>query len=71
MAAFMYFGHVIGYLVMTLVGDHIGRWVLMFSNLVIAMVGLLIVVVPSSMEIYSLEMAALGLFLALFGIRNC
>ena len=62
----MFTGHLVGFLVLTIFGDYLGRWWLMFSNLVLSLAGLLISVFGTS-----LEMATLGLFLTLFGIRNC
>lgn len=61
----MYIGNVAGFITLTLVGDLMGRKLLMVSNLIIALVGLIITIFC-----VSLSMASVGLFLVTFGIQN-
>ena len=61
----MYVGNVVGFLGLSLAGDLVGRKVLMVSNLVIALLGLVITIFC-----VSLTMAAAGLFLMTLGIQN-
>ena len=62
----MYIGVVAGFLTLTLVGDLMGRKMLMMSNLLISLVGLVLTIFC-----VSLPMASVGLFLLTFGIQNC
>ena len=61
----MYVGNVVGYLGLSLIGDWMGRKVLMVGNLIIACLGVLITIFS-----VSLTMAAAGLFLSTLGIQN-
>ena len=61
----MFVGHLVGFLVLTIFGDYLGRWWLMFSNLLTSLAGFLVCMFAGS-----IEMATAGLFFALLGVRN-
>ena len=62
----MYIGIVAGFLTLTLAGDLMGRKMLMQSNMMLTVVGLLLTIFC-----VNLEMTAAGLFMLTFGIQNC
>ena len=61
----MYIGNVVGFLIVALIGDLVGRKFLMMCNLITALVGLAITILC-----VNLTMAAAGLFLMTLGIQN-
>ena len=61
----MFTGQLVGFLVLTIFGDYLGRWWLMFSNLLISLGGLMICVFGES-----IEMVTAGLLFAISGARN-
>jgi MFS family permease len=61
----MYVGNVVGFLGLTLVGDVLGRKMLMLANLIICAVGMIITVFA-----VNLTMAGIGLFISTCGIQN-
>jgi MFS family permease len=61
----MYLGNVAGFFIITLVGDFFGRKMLLVSNLLACVVGLLLTIFC-----VDLTMAAAGLFLMTLGIQN-
>ena len=65
MQGVMYFGAVVGFLLLTIGGNWMGRRMLMISNLWLAMFGLILSVCNISDGI-----TAFGLFLSIAGVRN-
>ena len=61
----MYIGNVVGFLIVALIGDLVGRKFLMMCNLVAALIGLAVTIFS-----LNLTMAAAGLFLMTMGIQN-
>jgi len=61
----MYVGAVVGFLALTVLGDLLGRKILMVSCLIINAIGLIIVIFS-----VNIVMAAAGLFLSMAGISN-
>ena len=61
----MYIGNVVGFLIVALIGDIVGRKFLMMCNLISALVGLAVTILC-----VNLPMAAAGLFLMTMGIQN-
>lgn len=61
----MYVGNVVGFLGLTLVGDLMGRKMLLIVNLFLVVVGLMLVILCQS-----LIMAGIGLFVITCGIQN-
>ena len=61
----MYIGNVVGFLIVALIGDLVGRKFLMMCNLAAALIGLAVTIFS-----LNLTMAAAGLFLMTMGIQN-
>ena len=61
----MYIGNVAGFLGLTLVGDMLGRKMLMFVNLCICALGMTITIFCAN-----LTMAGIGLFISTCGVQN-
>lgn len=61
----MYVGDVIGFLCLTLVGDLMGRKMLLLGNMIAAAVGMLITIFC-----VNINMAGAGLFLVTGGLQN-
>ena len=61
----MYVGNVVGFLGITLIGDLVGRKMLLVGNLVLALAGLIV-----TLLCVSLIMAGVGLFLVCCGVQN-
>ena len=65
MITMMYVGNVVGYLIISLIGDLVGRKILMMSNLFITLIGMVVTIFC-----VNLAMAASGLFLITLGVQN-